>query len=704
MTVTRIRFICFSSIVLSFLVFGCSQKTGTGSNETSTAAVPADTAAIVAALVEKYGAGAKARAERGVAQVAALWRSSDGDLRQFCLDEFIADDATLKRTFEHFESTIEQLDGHFLEISRELQRNKDVDTGPFLRIDERFASWDASAHVLDDLFESRIAFVALLNWPVTTLDQRLKDGPNWSREQWAQARLTGRFARRVPADVNKKVAEAGSSADVYINGYNLWMHHVLDASGNRVFPSGKRLISHWNLRDELKAQYANGAEGANRQRVIVKLMERIVTQTIPSDVIDNPRLDYNPFTNEVKPSPAEEVEKDAPASRAHVEGREPDTRYAHLLDQFHAAKLADPYSPSLPTAIRRSFEIGREMPEDRVNKLLLDVLTSPLVPQVAAEIQRRLGRKLETQDLWYDGFKSRSSIPEDKLDAMTRSRYPTPDAYKKDIPHILETLGFTQEKAAYLADHIQVDPSRGAGHALQAARRGDTPHLRTRVEPNGMNYKGFNIAVHEMGHNIEQVFSLYEVDHTLLAGVPNTAFTEAIAFLFQARDLEVLGIVDKDAAASRRERALEDFWSCWEIAGVSLVDIAAWHWMYDHPNATPAELRDAVEHIASDIWGKYYAPVLGGSSTPLLGIYSHMIAYPIYLADYPLGHMIAFQLQEQLNNAQSQGKRFGDEIERIAKFGSVAPDLWMQNATGKPVSAEPLLTATQQALASLPTR
>jgi hypothetical protein len=607
----------------------------------------------------------------------------------------------LNRTFEHFESRFEQLDGHFLEIARELQWYKDVDTGPLLPLDERFASWDASAHVLEDLFDTKIAFVALLNWPQTTLEQRLKEGPGWSRDQWAQARLTGRFARRVPAEVNKKIAEAGSAADLYINGYNLWMHHVLDASGNRVFPSGKRLISHWNLRDELKAQYANGADGANRQRVIVKLMERIVTQTIPADVIDNPRVDYNPFTNDVKPSPAEEVEKEAPAPRPHVDGREPDTRYAKFLDQFQAAKAADPYSPSVPTAIRRSFEISREMPEERVNKLLLDVLTSPLVAQVAAEIERRLGRKLETQDLWYDGFKTRSSIAEDKLDAMTRSRYPTPDAYKKDIPRILEKLGFAKDKATYLADHIQVDASRGAGHALQSARRGDIPHLRTRVEPGGMNYKGFNIAVHEMGHNIEQTFSLYEVDHTLLASVPNNAFTEAIAFLFQARDLELLGIEDKDAAKTRREKALEDFWSCWEIAGVSLVDIAAWHWMYDHPNATPAELRDAVEHIASDVWSKYYAPVLGGTQTPLLGIYSHMIAYPLYLPDYPLGHMIAFQLQEQLNIAQQQGKRFGDEIERIAKFGSLAPDLWMQNATGKPVTAEPLLAATKEALVGI---
>ena len=45
-----------------------------------------------------------------------------------------------------------------------------------------------------------------------------------------------------------------------------------------------------------------------------------------------------------------------------------------------------------------------------------------------------------------------------------------------------------------------------------AARSGYKAHLRTRVEKDGMNYKGYNIAVHEMGHNVEQTFSLYDID------------------------------------------------------------------------------------------------------------------------------------------------------------------------------------------------
>jgi hypothetical protein len=34
----------------------------------------------------------------------------------------------------------------------------------------------------------------------------------------------------------------------------------------------------------------------------------------------------------------------------------------------------------------------------------------------------------------------------------------------------------------------------------------------------------------------------------------------------------------------------------------------------------------------------------------------------------------------------------------MARYGSVTPDQWMVNATGSPVSAEPLLRATEAAL------
>ena len=326
--------------------------------------------------------------------------------------------------------------------------------------------------------------------------------------------------------------------------------------------------------------------------------------------------------------------------------------------------------------------------------MLVQVLTSPLVPKIAKLIEARLSRPLQPFDIWYDGFHARGTYTEAQLDALVAKKYPTAAAYKNDIANILMKLGFTPEKAQYLADNIVVDPARGSGHAMGAAMRGEKAHLRTRVESTGMNYKGFNIAVHEMGHNVEQTFSLNEVDYTLLQGVPNTAFTEALAMILQGHDLEVLGLSTPDAR-SEALRTLNDFWNTYEISGVALVDMGVWHWMYDHPNTTPPQLRDATVQIAKDIWNQYYAPVFGEKDVTLLAVYSHMIDSFLYLPDYPIGHLIAFQIEEQMKKSGA----IGPEFERMAKMGTVTPDLWMINATGKPVGADALLTATAKALA-----
>ena len=230
---------------------------------------------------------------------------------------------------------------------------------------------------------------------------------------------------------------------------------------------------------------------------------------------------------------------------------------------------------------------------------------------------------------------------------------------------------------------------------MGAERRGDKAHLRTRVEPDGMNYKGYNIAVHELGHNVEQTFSLYDIDHTLLSGVPNTAFTEALAFLFQARDLELLGQPAASGEAERM-RVLDAYWNTREIAGSSLVELDVWKWLYAHPTATATQLREATVKIAQETWNKYYEPTLGGHDVTLLGIYSHTIASPLYLFNYVLGHLIAFQVEELV--AGKDKATFAREFERVSRLGSILPDLWMQQATGKPVTAQPLLDATAKAL------
>jgi oligoendopeptidase F len=207
-----------------------------------------------------------------------------------------------------------------------------------------------------------------------------------------------------------------------------------------------------------------------------------------------------------------------------------------------------------------------------------------------------------------------------------------------------------------------------------------------------MDYKGFNIAVHEMGHNVEQTLSLNDIDHYFLNGVPNVAFTEAIAFVFQAHDLDLLGLSTSDPQSDVL-KTLNDFWMTYEIAGVSLVDMGIWHWMYDHPDATPAELKAAMLQIAKEIWNMYYAPVFKKKDVVLLAIYSHIIHSFLYIPDYAIGYLISHQIEEQVKKSGSVGV----EVERMVKAGSIAPDLWMKNATGSPVGSEALLNATERA-------
>jgi hypothetical protein len=639
------------------------------------------------------------RLGRGLGQMASFWLKEDGDatnFEAFAKENFAAGQPALDTMLQRYEYLLEQLDGHMLAISREFRRQADLDLGPILPFDKAFAGYDPSAHWLDDFFKNKLAFVVLLNFPLTTLEQRLSEGESWRRRQWAEARLAQRFSKRIPAEVNLAVAQATAQADQYISEYNIWMHHLVDAQGRRLFPAKLRLLSHWNLRDEIKASYGDSKAGLDKQRMIQQVMEQIIFQKIPAAAVNNPRVDWNPFTNEVEKSEVQDYASVAHPVSGIDNSPEPDTRYAMLLGTFLAARKADPYSPTAPTLIARRFDENREIPEGRVKGMLEAVVSSPLVPRVAKLIEARLGRPLEPFDIWYNGFRPRGAYSEAQLDEIVARKYPTAKAYEEDIPHLLVKLGFSPEQAKEIAGNIVVDPARGSGHAMGAGMRADKAHLRTRVEREGMNYKGFNIAVHEMGHNVEQTISLNKMDHTLLQGVPNTAFTEALAMVFQAHDLELLGLKVADAK-DEALKTLNDFWATYEIAGVALVDMAIWHWMYDHPQATPAELKSAVVEIARRIWNQYYAPVFKKKDVVLLGIYSHMIDAFLYLPDYPLGHMIAHQIEEQMRKA---GK-IGPEFERMARLGNIAPDLWMKRATGAPVGPEALLAATEMALGEM---
>ncbi|MBR6211767.1 MAG: hypothetical protein IKQ64_01840, partial [Bacteroidales bacterium] len=615
---------------------------------------------------------------------AALWRSEDGtqaDFEAFVKQWLATSPADREVLFGKLSRAMEIFATQANQLTIELGRPTVLAEGEPGDIDYLFSSHDAYAHFSDDMFENKVAFITILNFPHYTLEEKNSLGGGWDRLQWAYARMGDRFTERVPASVSQAVTVARSAAEGYVDVYNIKMGHLLTEEGEKIFPEDMSLLSHWNLRDELKSDYADVPHAREKQEMIYKVMERIVTQEIPAAVVNNPEYDWAPFSNRVW--------KDGKEVSLPSEG---DVRYGHILNQFHTFQELDRWCPAMPTAIARNFEGSIEMTDTEVEDLFVRFLTSDQVKKVGEMIGQRLGRELRPYDIWYDGFKSRSVIPEDKLTAETRKRYPDAEAFHRDMPRQLRNLGFAADEAQFLADHIVVEGARGSGHAWECVGRTEPARLRTRIGEGGMDYKGYNIAVHEFGHNVEQVTDLYHIDHYTLAGVPNTATTEAMAFLFQVRDLQLLGYgrqtMDADAT-------LDIFWNMYEIMGVSLVDMYTWRWLYAHPDATASGLRDAVLSIAREVWNKYYEPVLGTHDSPLLAIYSHMLDYPMYLPNYPIGHIIHYQLEEHLAKCGSDAA-FAAELQRIYRQGRLTPQAWMKGAVGSPISIDPILAAVEK--------
>ncbi len=629
-------------------------------------------------IIGNVGESSRFRVERGVSQVAGLWRKEDGtpeEFSAFCKMGFIADQAQLDTLFGKLQRNLEIISGYYHKIDLQLKEPVQLTGSEITPVDELFGGYDISSHLDEDLFANKIAFMAALNFPYYSLEEKTKLGKQWTRKQWAYARMGDRFTTRIPSDVLQNMSQVLASADAYISEYNICMGKLLNDKGESLFPADMKLISHWGLRDELKSDYADKKRGKEKQEMIYSVMKRIIDQSIPVDVIDNEKYTWNPVTNALLAD-----------GKLLAAKQENNKRYEVLLGNFRENKALDAYTPQLPNALMRNFEGYLEIPQRDVEALFKGLLTSPEAKKVAALIQKRLGRKLRPYDIWYNGFKSKPDISEAELNAITSKKYPNPKAMEADLSEILKKLGWSAEKAAQIASLVKVDPARGSGHASGAVMRNDYAHLRTRIAPSGMDYKGYNIAIHEFGHNTEQTVTMNDVDYWMLNGVPNTAFTEAVAFMFQKRDLELLGFKNNNVD-TENNLALDDFWSCYEIMGVALLDIATWEWMYAHPNATAAELKEAVIAKSKEIWNTYYSEIMGGKDETILAIYSHMIDNPLYLSNYPIGHLISFQVEGQM-----KGKSMAEEMQRMYTQGRIIPQLWMHNSVGVDISAEPLLT------------
>lgn len=113
--------------------------------------------------------------EKGIRHAASLWREEDGTIEEFAefvKANYIADPAKRKVVFRKISDYFESIYGNLNEISMDLKKILDEDAGEIDEIDRMFGIYSPGAHLQDDLYGNKIAFVVALNFPYYTLTEK----------------------------------------------------------------------------------------------------------------------------------------------------------------------------------------------------------------------------------------------------------------------------------------------------------------------------------------------------------------------------------------------------------------------------------------------------------------------------------------------------------------------------------------------------
>jgi hypothetical protein len=680
------------AIILLMVPGLCSPQGDSQTVEPGVSAISPDTVRmVIVSLIQTHGEAHRFRIERGVNLTAAFWRKNDGSEEQFkafCQDQFIADAGLLEETFKRLETNFEAIKGNFFRILQTFSEPIELPSLKKLPVDRLFFEYLPDAHMQEDLFHTKVAFAVILNFPHYSLEEKQELGTGWSRLQWAMANAGDLFTSRVPPHVNQQIGRFTAEIEEYIFTYNLYPGNLLDRRNKPLFTTKEKKIFHWGLRDMLQAAYHTpGAE--KKQDLIYHAMLRVINQTIPAIVIDNPDVLWNPYTNRVfKKEKGISNSKPVPVTSPSEGGK----RCEFILRNQQTEALLDPYYPGMPTEMDRQFRLERQMTEKDVERVLMELLTAPQAIKLGHWLEKKLKRKLQPYDLFYDGFSAGAQRPMAPIDRRLAKQYPDVEAFAADMPNILQKIGFPRKVAEAVTATIGVQQNDGIPHAGWREMRGDKSYVRINVPPGGMDYKLFQMGLHEYGHDMQLAISLDMMDYYFLKGVPAASFSESFAMMLEACANDILDI-EKDEQA-RDMAVLRAFWRAYTTSGPSLVEMKMWHWMYDHPRAAASQFQDAAVCIAKEVWNDYFAPVFHEKDVPLLLVFNHLVRGVLYFPEYPIGEVIAFQINDYV-----KGKNRGEEMIRMCRIGAVTPDHWMQQAVGAPISTEPLQKAADKVLA-----
>jgi len=284
-----------------------------------------------AELAARYGPDQRLRLQRGLAQAARFWQPGDGGAGEF--------EAFVREQFAGAAGDLDRLRARLEPVVADLVRpGPGPGPCPGLPVDRLLFA--PRAALTEAAFTRQLAFAVLLNFPLTSPEERLRLGDTWTDRQWAEARLAEPFGRRIPTGLDQAAAAACAAAR---------------AASALPVPAAE-------LRAELRREYGHGAAGLERQRALQAALERGVGGP--------------------------------PSAGAE--------RYRPLLRVFLAHRDLDACCPAAPTRLDRALGEDRQLPEARLRQILETVSDSPLAGRVAGRLKARLGRALEPFDLWCD--------------------------------------------------------------------------------------------------------------------------------------------------------------------------------------------------------------------------------------------------------------------------------------------------------------
>ncbi|MCB0328628.1 MAG: hypothetical protein KDD70_03160 [Bdellovibrionales bacterium] len=606
---------------------------------------------------------------RGVEQVSLYWMRSDGtqeQRQQFCEDYYCRDAQSQREHFSRISKRLHEARAAFLKLERAYRLPLETSHAEFLAIDRLFAGYRLGVHLVEDLYVSKVAFAVLLNFPLFSLEEKLKFGSGWSSEEWARCRLADMVSVRIPRALLQSRLHQAVRAEEFVESLTVSGKLFSEDDGSPV-ATGK-LRAHWDLRDQIIRGFRIG-RGRATQAQLFTALELFAIGDLPH-------------------KSAKELLRKAENSPKGSHQATLTKRYKPLERVLRAEHIMAEHTLPAVSMLEREFEFRQEISISRLEKIALDILESPLCFRVADALSRRIGRSLEPYDLWNTAFRQRPAL------SALAPRITNRDvmSFGDNIEGLLTNLSFDDELARTLASKIVLQQGRADAHAVPGGGDPSKMYLRLpKTEDGTLTQQMSYDLLHELGHCVEYLISQDSVEYEPLRGSPNTSISEAFAFQFEQRAL--VALLGDSQELSYSISPLASFWECYESAGVALLELEVYR-SIPRERAPSAELLGELFTVkAQEIWNKYYAPILGRENSPILACYTHLLYTPLYVPHYLIGQLLSFLIDSHL-----EGKDFGHELERMSSIGKLPFLIWVQKAIGAEFNPDPLFLEVDRVL------